>query len=80
MPLEFELRPLTATKLETIKEDLKNEDWNGLLCNNDCDLNFLMFCTELKCSMDKVAPLKTVKISWKHKFTELLPKLQKPLQ
>ena len=70
MLLEFESRSLTGAKLDTIKEDLKNKDWNGLLHNNDCDLNLSTFYDELKCSMNKVAPLKKVKISWKCKFTK----------
>ena len=69
-PLEFKSRSLTNEKLHMIKEDLKIKDWNGLLCNNDCDTNFTIICDELKHGMDTVAPLKKVKISWKHKFTE----------
>ena len=63
-PLCFESRSLTDAKLEEIKKDLKAYNWNGLLRSDDVNKNFDKFCTMLNNTMDKVAPIKNVRISW----------------
>ena len=62
-PLCFESRSLTDVKLEEIKKDLKVIDWNGLLRSDDINENIDKLCTMLNNTMDKVAPIKNVRIS-----------------
>ena len=45
-------------------------DWNGQLNSNNCNTNFNTFCSEIKTVMDKVAPIKTIRISGRWKFME----------
>ena len=70
-PLEFELRNINDNKLSMIWEDLKSIDWNGLLRSDDCNENFEQFHSTVMNSMNMIAPLRNVRISWKWKFTEL---------
>ena len=70
-PLEFELRNLNDNKLSMIWEDLKSIDWNGLLRSDNCNENFEQFHSTVMNSMDMIAPLRKVRISWKWMFTEL---------
>ena len=68
-PIHFESRTLTETKLVSIKNELKVQDWNGLL-RTDVNENFDKFCQIVSETMDKFAPMKEVKISWRRKYTE----------
>ena len=70
-PLCFESRSLTDAKLDLVKNDLKTYDWNGLLRSDDVNENFEKFCIVLNTTLDKVAPIKNVRISWKRKYSEL---------
>ena len=53
-----------------INNELRGIDWNGLLNSNNCNTNFNTFCGEIKTSMDKVAPIKTIRISGQWRFIE----------
>ena len=54
-----------------IKNELRCINWNGLLNSNNCNTNFNTFCSEIKTAMDKVAPVKTIRISGRWRFIEL---------
>ena len=69
-PLCFNSRSLTADKIEQIRNDLKTKDWIGMLINEDVNKNLDKFSEELESSMNKYAPNKEIRISWKRKFTE----------
>ena len=69
-PLEFESRNLTDKKILEIKQQLQNTDWNGVLNSDSCDENFNRFHTAVQESMNKVAPIRKVKISGKRRFCE----------
>ena len=69
-PIEFESRNLNDDKIMKINNELRSIDWNGLLNSNDCNTNFNTFCNEIKTSMDKVAPVKTIRISGQRRFME----------
>ena len=69
-PLEFESRNLTDKKITEIKQHLQKIDWNGVLNSDNCDENFNMFHAVVQESMNKVAPIKKVKISGKRRFCE----------
>ena len=58
-PIELKSRNLND-KIMKINNELRSIDWNGLLNSNDCNTNFNTFCNEIKTSMDKVAPVKTI--------------------
>ena len=59
-PIEFKSRNLNDDKIMKINNELKCIDWNGLLNSNNCNANFNTFCSEIKTTMDKVAPVKTI--------------------
>ena len=59
-PIEFESRNLNDNKIMKINNELRCIDWNGLLNSNNCNANFNTFCSEIKTTMDKVAPVKTI--------------------
>ena len=69
-PLCFESRSLTDAKLDEVKNDLKAYDWNGLLRSDDVNENFEKLCMVLNTTLDKVAPINNVRISWKRKYFE----------
>ena len=69
-PLEFESRNLTDKKIIEIKQELQKIDWNGVLNSDNCDENFNTFHAAVQESMNKVAPIKKVKISGKRRFCE----------
>ena len=69
-PLCFKSRSLTDIKINNIKEELKVKDWNGILRNDDMNMNVEYFCSELESTMDKYAPVREVCISWKRKYTD----------
>ena len=54
-------------KLAEIRNNLHKVDWIGLLNRSTCNEYFNMFSDKIKV-MDKTAPLKTVRISAKHKY------------
>ena len=62
-PLIFESRSLTADKLNTVKNKLYSVDWHGLLNKNDVDENFNLLNDKISDTMDKVAPVRTIRIS-----------------
>ena len=70
-PLQFKSRKLTDDKIQNIKDELKQKDWNGILRNDSVLINFDNFCKELDITMEKVAPIKEVRISWKRKYINL---------
>ena len=69
-PLNFKSRALNDNKIKCITEELKCKDWNEILRSDNVNVNFDQFCNELNETMDTYAPVKNVRISWKHKFTE----------
>ena len=68
--LEFESRNLTDKKITKIKQQLHEVDWNGVLNSDNCDDNFNTFHAIVQESMNKVAPIKKVKILGKRRFCE----------
>ena len=70
IPIEFESRNLNDDKIMQINNELRNTDWNGRLNSNNCNTNVNTFCSEIKAAMDKVAPIKTIRISGRWKFME----------
>ena len=77
-PLQFKSRKLTEDKIQNIKDELKQKDWNGILRSDNVNINFDNFCTELDTTMEKFAPIKEVRISWKRKYIE--PWMSKPVE
>ena len=69
-PIEFDSRNLTEDKISRIKSELMRVDWNGILNNDDCSINFENFCTTLNMIMDDIAPIKHIQISGKRRFVE----------
>ena len=69
-PIEFESRNLSEEKILQINNELKQVDWNGQLNSNNCNINFNTFCSEIKMAMDRVAPIKLIRISGKRRFIE----------
>ena len=69
-PLVYKSRKLTNDKIESIKQRLKEIDWNGILNSEDCNANFNIFHKELTDVMDNVAPEVTIRISGHRKFVE----------
>ena len=62
-PIEFESRNLNDDKIMKINNELRNIDWNGLLNSKNCNINFNTLCNEMGTAMDKVVPVKTIRIS-----------------
>ena len=69
-PLNFKSKALNDNKIKCINEELKHKDWNGILRSDNVNVNFDQFCNKLNETMDTYAPVKNIRISWKHKFTE----------
>ena len=69
-PLCFKSRSLTDTKIGLIKDELKMKDWNGILRSDNVNTNFENFCNELETTVEKYAPVREVRISWKRKYIE----------
>ena len=69
-PIDFKSRNLNDDKIMKINNELRSINWNGLLNSNNCNTNFNTFCNEIKTSMDKVAPVKTIRISGQRRFIE----------
>ena len=68
--LTFESRSLTTDKLHTVKNRLYTVDWYGLLNKNDVDENFNLLNDQICDVMNEVAPLRTVRISARKRYTE----------
>ena len=43
---------------------------NGILRSDNVNVNFENFCNELDITMEKFAPIREVRISWKRKYIE----------
>ena len=69
-PLIYQSRRLTNKKINTIKQLLRETDWNGILNNDNSNENFDLFTNELTNIMDSVVPIVTIRISGRRKFTE----------
>ena len=69
-PIEFESRNLNDDKIMKIKNELRKIDWNGLLNSKNCNINFNTLCNEIGTAMDKMAPVKTTRISGRRRYTE----------
>ena len=69
-PLEFESRNLNKQKFDQINQKLLDKDWNGLLTLEDVNVNFDIFCSNLKDIMDATAPQKTFCVFGKRRFVE----------
>ena len=53
-----------------LNNELRSIDWNGQLNSNNCNTNFNSFCSKIKSAMDKVAPIKLIRISRRRRFIE----------
>ena len=69
-PLVFDSRNLNDGKLTEIKTNLYNVDWVGLLNKNFSTENIDLFCNKLNQVMDSTAPIKSIRISSKCRFTK----------
>ena len=69
-PLIFESRCLNESKLKAVNHQLMRKDWIGLLAGSTCDEKFDQFSNILNEVLDKVVPIKKVKISSKRRHTE----------
>ena len=69
-PLIYQSRRLTDDKINTIKNLLREADWNGILNNDDSSVNFDKFNNTLATIMDSIAPIVTIRISGRRKFAE----------
>ena len=69
-PLEFQCRHLTESKISTIKNILNEQDWNGTLNSDDVSVNCERFSNIFENTMNKVAPVKSVKISGRRCYRE----------
>ena len=69
-PIEFQSRLLNSECISNINRKLWDIDWIGHFNNKSCDTNFNTFCNLLHGTMDTVAPLKSVCISAKRKFSK----------
>ena len=69
-PIEFESRNLNDDKIMKINNELRKIDWNGLLNSKNCNINFNTLCNEIGTAMDKMAPVKTIRISGRRRYTE----------
>ena len=70
-PIEFESRNLSEEKILQINNELRQVDWNGQLNSHNCNINFNTFCSKIKMAMDRVAPIKLIRISGKWRFIDL---------
>ena len=57
-------------KISSIKNDLLQVDWTRALTGKDSSENFDIFLTTVNSIMDKISPVKKIKISAKHRFIE----------
>ena len=69
-PLEFESQNLTDKKITAIKNDLLQVDWTSTLTGGNSDQNFDIFLATVNRTMDKISPIKKMKISAKCRFVE----------
>ena len=69
-PLEFESRNLAIEKIEKIKLELLHTDWMELLNAPDCNENFNKFHNKAQEIMNSVAPLKTFRVSARHRHVK----------
>ena len=53
-----------------INNELRSINWNGQLNSNNRNTNFNTFCSKIKSAMDKVAPIKLIRISGRWRFIE----------
>ena len=69
-PIIFESQMLNDCKIKQIKESLLKVDWSGELNSKICDTNFNKFNEIVQRTMNKIAPLRTIRVSGKHRFGE----------
>ena len=69
-PLEFESRDLNEIKINQIKNELYKVNWLSDLYGADSSENFNKFSLIVKETMDKISPVKKVRISSKQKYVE----------
>ena len=62
-PLIYQSRRLTDQKIHTIKQLLRETDWNGILNKDNSSENFDLFTNELTNIMNRIAPIVTIRIS-----------------
>ena len=69
-PLEFESQNLTDKKITAIKNDLLQVHWTSTLTGGNSNENFDIFLATVNMTMDKISPIKKMKISAKCRFVE----------
>ena len=69
-PITFNSRCLDEKKLKQVNADLMKVDWIGILNGTTCDEKFNQFSEKLDQILDKIAPVKEVRISAKRRFIE----------
>ena len=77
-PIEYTSRKLNDKKIQQIHRKLLETDWNGTLNSDDVNVNTGRLMDEIKKTMDTIAPLETIRILGKHRFSE--PWLTKGLE
>ena len=68
--ITFNIRCLDEKKLKQVNPDLMKVDWIGILNGTTCDEKFNQFGEKLDQILDKIAPVKEVRISAKRRFIE----------
>ena len=69
-PITFNSQCLDEKKLKQVNADLMKVDWIGILNGTMCDEKFNQFSEKLDQILDKIAPVKEVRISAKRRFIE----------
>ena len=69
-PLIFKSRNLTNTKIKQINQSLYKIDWIGKLTGENCNDNYNIFTQTLNEVIDKISPLKQIRISGKRVYKE----------
>ena len=70
-PITFNSRCLNKNKLKQVDHKLMRVDWIGVLTCTMSDEKFNQFSDQIEQVLDKIAPIKSVRISAKRRFVEL---------
>ena len=69
-PIKFKSRCLNKTKLKQVNHKLMRVDWIGVLTGTMSDEKFNQFSNWIEHVLDKITPVKHVRISAKRRFVE----------
>ena len=69
-PITFNSRCLNENKLKQVNQKLMRVDWIGVLTGTTSNEKFNQFSDQIEQVLDKIAPIKSVRISAKRQFVE----------